>query len=77
MNQNELVKEICKREQGVGKGLNVAQVKTVLRHLGGIESEVASEINGKDFDLKKDTNWYKRSPFTRVFVSAIKRNRKK
>ena len=48
MNQNDLVKEICKREQGVGKGLNAAQVKTILRHLGDIVFE-----NEDDSILKK------------------------
>lgn len=35
-NTKELIQEICKRQEGVGKGLNAREVGEVLRHFGDI-----------------------------------------
>lgn len=51
MNGNQLVKEICRREKGVGKGLNAAQVKTILRHLGDIALVDLAKIQKTTPDL--------------------------
>ena len=78
MNQNELAKEICKREQGEGRGLNIAQVKTVLRHLGDIELEIVRPYMDDDFCIKEEYNSSvsRKSVLVKINGSAIIRYKK-
>lgn len=74
MNQNELVKEICKREQGVNKGLNAAQVKAVLRHLGDISLVELAKF--QKTTPKKVTITTRATVMSKIISSALKRAKK-
>ena len=43
-NLNNLAKEICEREKSIGRELNIAEVKAIIRHL--------SDLIGEEWDSR-------------------------
>lgn len=77
-NIRELIQEICKRQKGVGKGLNARQVGEVLRHLGDIDLEQYISINKANIDeLIPTMPKEKRTPYSLIGANALRRAKKR